>query len=247
MCGRGPGDRAAAVARHDGSVPTVRLLTYNVRSMRDDREALGRVIRSAEPDVVLVQESPRFLRWRSLCAELARRSNLVVVSGGRMAGSNLILSTLGIDVESTADVLFTPDPKLHRRGTAIAVLSKLGARFAVAGIHLDLVEAPRLRHIGELETAIAEHVPSDVPVVVAGDANHPPGSPTWDALVATRQDAFAVAGTGSPFTWSASDPHDTIDGVFVDRRLTVLSARVLEGPDVAAASDHRPLLTEFEV
>lgn len=228
-------------------MPRVRLLTYNVRSMRDDRDALGRVIRSAEPDVVLVQESPRFLRWRSLCAELARRSNLVVVSGGRPAGSNLILSTLGVDVESTADVLFTRDLKLHQRGTAIAVLAKEGARFAVAGIHLDLVEEPRLRHIRELDAAIDEHVPADVPVVVAGDANNPPGTPTWDALIAARQDAFAVAGTGSSHTWSSTEAHDRIDGVFVDPRLRVVSARVLEGPDVAVASDHRPLLAEFDL
>ena len=73
----------------------LRVLTYNVRSMRDDRDALGRVLRAAEPDVVLIQESPRFLRWRSLCAELARRGNLVVVGGGRYAGSNLILRRCG--------------------------------------------------------------------------------------------------------------------------------------------------------
>ena len=103
-------------------------------------------------------------------------------------------------MESTADVLFTRDPTLHQRGTAIAVLAKEGARFAVAGIHLDLVEAPRLRHVRELDAAIAEHVPADVPVVVAGDANDPPGSPTWEALIAARQDAFAVAGADSPFT-----------------------------------------------
>src|SRR3978361_1259259 len=96
----------------DDLVPNLRVLSYNVRSMRDDRDALGQVIRAAEPDVVLVQESPRFARWRSLCAQLARRSNLVVVSGGRYAGSNLILSSLGVDVVSTADVLFTRDPRL---------------------------------------------------------------------------------------------------------------------------------------
>src|SRR6476661_3036669 len=84
--------------RQDVAVVGLRVLTYNVRSMRDDRDALGRVIRSAEPDVVLVQESPRFLRWRSLCAELDRRINLVVVSGGRLAGANLILSSLAVTV-----------------------------------------------------------------------------------------------------------------------------------------------------
>ena len=65
---------------------SLRVLTYNVRSMRDDRSALGRVISSAAPDVVLVQEAPRFARWRSLCAQLARMSGLVVVSGGAQPG-----------------------------------------------------------------------------------------------------------------------------------------------------------------
>lgn len=226
---------------------TLRLLTYNVRSMRDDRDALGRVIRAAEPDVVLVQESPRFLRWRSRCGELARRANLVVVGGGRGAGSNLILSTLGVDVLSQTDVLFTTDPRLHQRGTAIAVLTKGGTRFAVAGIHLDLVEAPRLRHVAELDAAVAAHVPAGVAVIVAGDANDEPGSRTWQALTARRQDAFATAGEGDGFTWSATDPHSIIDGVFADPQVTVRSARALGGADVAVASDHRPLLTVLEL
>ena len=225
----------------------VRLLTYNVRSMRDDRAALGRVLRSAEPDVVLVQESPRFARWRSLCAQLARLGNLVVVGGGRYAGSNLILSSLAVDVVSTAQVPFTWDPRLHRRGTALAVLSKGGHRFAVAGIHLDLVEQPRLRHVRELDAALARHVPADVPVVVGGDVNDRPGSPTWTALTAHRQDAFAVAGGGSAFTSPARQPVRRIDAVFADPRITVSSARVLDDPDVLRASDHRPVLVELEV
>jgi len=117
---------------------TLRLLCYNVRSMRDDRAALARVIRSAEPDVVCIQEAPRLLRWRSTCAALARTSGLVVVSGGRPAGANLIMSTLGVDVVKTVDVTFSKDPGLHQRGTAIAVLRLRGSTFAVAGTHLDL-------------------------------------------------------------------------------------------------------------
>lgn len=228
-------------------VPSVRLLSYNVRSMRDDRAALARVIRSAEPDVVCVQESPRFARWRSLCARLARTANLVVVGGGRPAGSNLILSSLGVDVVSTADVLFTPDRGLHRRGTAIAVLRIGGRRFAVAGTHLDLAAAPRLRHVGELDAAIARHVPPGAPTVVAGDVNDTPGSATWTALSANRTDAFAAAGRGSPLTSPAAHPVKTIDGVFADPAFTVTAARVLDHPEVAAASDHRPLLVELDL
>jgi endonuclease/exonuclease/phosphatase family metal-dependent hydrolase len=233
--------------RQDGVVPALRVLTYNVRSMRDDRAALGRVIRASEADVVLVQEAPRFARWRSLCAQLARLGNLVVVSGGRSAGANLILSSLSVDVVSTADVLFSRDPGLHRRGTAIAVLTKQGARFAVAGTHLDLRAEPRLRHVGELEAALRRHVPADVPTIVGGDVNDTPGSAVWHALSVVRKDAFATAGQGSPFTSPAAEPHKTIDGLFVDPRITVRAARVLDTPDLASASDHRPVLAELDL
>ncbi|MEO6884705.1 MAG: endonuclease/exonuclease/phosphatase family protein [Jatrophihabitantaceae bacterium] len=228
-------------------MPTLRLLTYNVRSMRDDRVALARVIASAEPEVVCVQEAPRFLRWRSLCAELARTSGLVVVGGGRPAGSNLILSSLGVDVLTTVDVRFTKDPGLHQRGTEIAILRFSGATFAVAGTHLDLREEPRLRHVRELHDAIALHVPTDVPTIIAGDINDHPGSPSWQALTAQRQDGFAVAGTGNAFTSTATDPHQRIDGIFADPRILVRSARVLDQDDVRIASDHRPVLAEFDL
>jgi endonuclease/exonuclease/phosphatase family metal-dependent hydrolase len=223
------------------------VLSYNVRSMRDDQAALARVIRSAEPDVVCVQEAPRFLRWRSRCARLARTSGLVVVGGGRPAAANLILSTLAVEVVRTANVLFSKDRRLHQRGTAMAVLRIGDSPFAVAGTHLDLVAEPRLRHVGELYTALAAHVPPEVPVIVCGDVNCKPGSPPWAALTELLQDAFAVAGVGSAFTSTAKNPHQTIDGIFVDPRVTVRSAQVLDQPDVEAASDHRPLLAELEL
>jgi endonuclease/exonuclease/phosphatase family metal-dependent hydrolase len=228
-------------------VPSLRVLSYNVRSMRDDPAALARVIRSAEPDVVCVQEAPRFLRWRSKCAQLARTSGLVVVGGGRPAAANLIMSTLAVDVLRTADVLFSKDRNLHQRGTAIAVLRIGGVPFAVAGTHLDVVAEPRMRHVDELHAALGAHVPPDVPAIVCGDLNCPPGSPWWAALTELLQDAFAVAGVGSAFTSTARNPHQTIDGVFVDPRITVRSARVLDQADVEIASDHRPVLAELEL
>lgn len=230
-------------------MPVLRLLSYNIRSMRDDAAALGRVIRSAEPDVVCVQEAPRFLRWRSKCAALARTAGLVVVGGGRGAGANLVLSTLGVDVLSTRDVHFTKDAGLHQRGAAIAMLRLRGATFAVAGTHLDVKPEPRLRHIGELHDAIAAFVPAEVPAIVAADVNDHPGSAAWQALTEQRADALAAAGvTGeAAFTSTAARPHQTIDGVFADRRIAVRSGRVLGEPDVLVASDHRPLVVELEL
>jgi endonuclease/exonuclease/phosphatase family metal-dependent hydrolase len=221
----------------------MRLLSYNVRSLRDDGAAVARVIRTAQPDVVCIQEAPRFLRWRSKCAELARSSGLVIVGGGRPAAANLLLSTLAVDVEATRDVLFTPDRALHRRGAALAVLRLGGVRFAVAGTHLDLVEAPRLRHIAELDRALAGYAP-DVPTVIAGDVNDVPGSAAWQLLAQQRVDALP---DGDGFTFSATDPRRRIDGVFADPGLRVVSAEVLDSPDVTIASDHRPVLVELQL
>jgi len=220
----------------------MRLLTYNVRSLRDDSDAVARVIRAARPDVVAIQEAPRLLRWRSKCAALARRSGLVIVGGGRPAAANLLLSSLAVDVGSTRDVLFSKDFGLHQRGAALAVLRLGGARFAVAGTHLDLVEAPRLRHVAELDGALTGFVPDGVPVIVAGDVNDQPGSPTWQRLAGRRVDADPAG-----FTYSATRPQRRIDGVFADPAVRLASAEVIGSPDVTIASDHRPVLVELEL
>ena len=58
----------------------LRLMTWNVRSLRDDREAVIRVLEKAAPDVLFVQEAPRFLRAQSKLAALARQAGLVVAA-----------------------------------------------------------------------------------------------------------------------------------------------------------------------
>ncbi|SOD74373.1 endonuclease/exonuclease/phosphatase family metal-dependent hydrolase [Jatrophihabitans sp. GAS493] len=236
---------------------TLRLLSYNVRSLRDDGSKVARIIRDADPHVVCLQEAPRFLRWRSRCAELARHSSLVVVGGGRSAGANLILSSLAVDVVATADFALSRDPRLHRRGMVLAQLRLRGVDFAVAGVHLDVVAAPRLRHVEELKARIAATVPAQTPTIIAGDVNDDPGSPAWLALSDQRVDAWGLTHAGEASAdidevpGATSGPRDhprrRIDAVFVPPALRVASAAVLRSPDVEAASDHRPVLVEIEL
>lgn len=224
---------------------TLRLLTYNVRSLRDDAGAVSRVIRAARPDVACIQEAPRFLRWRSKCAALARRSGLVVVTGGRDAGANLLLSTLAVDVVATRDVLLSKNPGFHQRGVAMAVLRTHGCLFAVAGTHLDGQSQPH--QIGEVHHALDTFVPSDVPSVAAGDINAEPGSPAWLELAARRTDAFAAAGAGDGFTSNIRFPARRIDAIFAGPGFTVRTAETIDSPDVRGASDHLPVLAELEL
>jgi len=223
----------------------MRLLSYNVRSMRDDVDALARVMREVNAHVALIQEAPRFLRWRSQCATLARRGGMVLVTGSRVSGANLVLSSLAVEVVATHDVAFTADRHLHHRGAAVAVLRLAGSEFAVAGTHLDLIEAPRLRHLDELATFAAANLPETAPLIVGGDLNAVPSSATWQRMQQFGTDAFAAVGVGDGLTYSAIAPVRRIDGVFADPRLRPLRAEAIDSADVRIASDHRPLVVEY--
>lgn len=224
---------------------TLRLLTYNVRSLRDDTSAVGRVIRAAAPDVACIQEAPRFLRWRSKCAGLARTAGMVLVGGGRGAGANLILSTLAVDALATREVLLPRSRGQHQRGVAMALLQLGGARFVVAGTHLDGASQPH--QIAQVHRALDAFVPADVPSVLAGDINAEPHMPAWRELAARHADAFAVAGSGEGFTSNVTALTRRIDGIFAGPPFTVRSAEVIDTPDARNASDHLPLLAEIDL
>lgn len=225
----------------------LRVMTYNVRSLRDDRAAVSRVIRAARPDVVCLQEAPRFLRWRTLSAELARRSGLVVITGGRPASGNLLLCQVGVEVEHCASARLAPVSGLHQRGMAVAVCRLRGRRFGLVGMHLDLAGPARLAHARELLDRLpALGVPTDLPRVVAGDVNEIAGEPAWALLAEHLGDVAAAAGCDTP-TFSTANPRRCIDGIFADPRIIVRSCEVLDSPDVRIASDHRPVLAELDL
>ena len=228
-------------------VPMVRVMSYNIRSLRDDSAAVVRVIRAADPDVVCVQEAPRFLFWRRKCARLARDVGMTNASGGRIAAANLLLTKPGITVDASRSVLFSKDRGLHQRGVALAVLRIDGASVVLAGTHLDGYPEPRLRHVRELFTAIDAFAPAATPVVFAGDFNDDPGTAVWNALSSRGTDAFAAAGIGDGLTLNVTDPTRRIDAIFAGRGITVTSAHAISSDDVRAASDHRPVLADLHI
>lgn len=215
----------------------IRLMSWNVRSLRDDRAALVRVVRAAAPDLLCVQEAPRHLRWRSRCAALARECGLVLAVGGRDAGAVLIATSLRVTVRESHAVLLRRHPELHQRGLAWAAVSVGGVELTVATTHLDLVAEERAAHAEELLAALRV-APS--PVVLAGDINEGPGRPAWAALAAGVGPAVE---TGP--TFPARAPRSRIDAVFVDPRLRVLAVDLPSGPEAAAATDHVPLVVDL--
>lgn len=229
----------------------VRLLSYNVRSLRDDQDALVRVVRGCAADVVCVQEMPRFLRWRAKGRRFARDCGLVVAAGRRAAGL-AVLAGPRVRVTHTEYHLLSPVPGMHRRGLALAVVEAERRRLIVASTHLDLADEPRRRHVTEilglLDRTRAEH---EAPAVLAGDVNEQPDGRSWRALADGLQDAHVVRPSGGEHTYSSAEPRRRIDGVFADRGIEVLGCGVpadaASPADLAKATDHLPVVADLRL
>ncbi|MFJ4504180.1 endonuclease/exonuclease/phosphatase family protein [Streptomyces sp. NPDC088864] len=240
----------ASRTEQDGTA-VVRVLSYNIRSMRDDRAALARVIRACAPDLVLVQEAPRFFRWRKYAARLAAATDLVVLSGGATAAGPLLLCSLRATVERTEDILLPRTPGLHRRGFATAVVRFAGARLGVLSCHLSLQRQERLaqaeRLVATVDALGTEHT------VIAGDLNDVPSGRAFRLLAGRYQDCWEAEPRGGEYTFPAHDPRRRVDAVLATGGIEVLGCGVPTGlpgvreADLRAATDHLPVLAALRV
>ncbi|MFE5328329.1 endonuclease/exonuclease/phosphatase family protein [Embleya sp. NPDC056575] len=226
----------------------IRVMSYNVRSLRDDRDALVRIVRHAAPDLLCIQEGPRFVRRRQAVARLARDCGLVVIAGGGTASGLLVLGGLRVSVRRAYDEL--PPAATGRRalGPAGAVVAVGGAEFAVASAQFGPAAGERPAQADELLRRLAgldtEHR------VLAGDFNESAGRPGWDRLAEELRDGYPAAPSGSEFTAPRRDPGRRLDGVFVSEHVEVLGCGVpddVTDADYAAASDHRPVLATLRI
>ncbi|MFI5629672.1 endonuclease/exonuclease/phosphatase family protein [Streptomyces sp. NPDC051664] len=234
----------------DGSA-VIRVLSYNIRSMRDDREALARVIRASAPDLVFIQEAPRFFRWRKRAAWLAAHTDLVLLSGGATAAGPLLLCSLRATVERTEDLLLPHTPGLHRRGFATAVVRIAGTRIGLLSCHLSLRHDERLAQadllLDRLDAMQVQHA------IAAGDLNDGPEGKAFRLLAGRLQDCRSVRPWGADQTFPAHDPRLRIDAIFATAGIEVLGCGVPSGlpgitePDLRAATDHLPVLAALRV
>ncbi|MEU7424000.1 endonuclease/exonuclease/phosphatase family protein [Streptomyces sp. NPDC040750] len=234
----------------DGSA-VVRVLSYNVRSLRDDTDALARVISACAPDLVLLQEAPRFFRWRKKLTRLAAASGQVLLTGGAPAAGPAILCGLRATVERTEDVLLPLTPGLHRRGFATAVVRFGDVRLGVLSCHLSLRQDERRQQGALLLDRLAGLGVAHT--VAGGDLNERPDGPTFRELSGALQDCRVAAPWGGEFTSTSTDPHQRIDAIFAGRGVEVLGCGVpLDQPgvtraDLVAATDHLPVLAALRI
>lgn len=226
----------------------LRVLSYNVRSLRDDRALLVRIIRRFEADIALIQEAPRFLLPALQAGWLARSCGFSVAAGGAAATGPMVMVAPGVEVVEARNVLLPRTPGFHQRGIALARLAFGGARFAVGSTHLSLDAEERRWQADLVLTHLADM--GERHRILAGDMNEFPGHPGWDHLANELQDGYAVAPWGREFTSPHRDPWRRIDGVFASEDVEFVRCGVPEDftdAEYEAATDHRPVLATLRV
>jgi len=222
----------------DVGVP-LRVVSYNVHSLRDDREALSAVVRSLEPDVLIVQEAPRRFRWRTKCARLAHSFGLYYAAGGLPGLGNLILTSLRVRVVETWCLRYPLVAGRHMRGVAFARCTVPGAApFVIAGSHLSTYDGERPGQAGLLLPALG--AASD-PVILGIDLNESDSGDSWKLLATDLVDL----GRDSGDTFPAGAPDRRIDAILADRRIGLDRFEVASTPDAPRASDHLPLVADL--
>lgn len=218
-------------------------MTYNIEMGGRGGADLGRVVRAARPDVLLVNESPKtpLLSGRR-CGRLAERWGMRVAGGGRSAGSNLIVVGEGVEVRRVRSRVL-PQPRWQpRRGIVSAQLRVRGRLVGVVACHLSLAPDRRTTEAAEV---LADAALLRGPLVVGGDLNEPPSGPAWALL---RAAGLRDPGGAGWRTYPAQAPRARIDALLV-RDAAVLSHGAPTDVDpalLARASDHLPVVADLE-
>ena len=238
---------------------TLRVATYNIHKgvqglgpvRRLEIHNLVHAVEQFDADIVCLQEvrqhnrllERRFAHWpREAQADYLApegytaiyRTNAVTRHGEH---GNALLTRWPVLAQGHADV---SDHRFEQRGLLHVALSLAERPMHVVVVHLGLIHASRERQVQRLGRFVAEQVPENAPLVVAGDFND------WGAqLLRPMADLglHTFEGIRLP-TFPARLPLLHLDRIFV-RGLRPLSAQVPHGKAWRRMSDHLPLIAEF--
>jgi endonuclease/exonuclease/phosphatase family metal-dependent hydrolase len=211
----------------------LRVATYNVRDLLDDRDAAARVVRAVQPDVLCLQEVPRRLTTEFSLPAFARAAGLFRSGGRRGTGGTAVLTGLRVHVHATSHGRLPVRFPDRTRGYAAVHVSLPGSLpVGVASIHLSLSAAERRGHVRQVLAAVPD------PAIIAGDLNEGPDGEVHRQLAARLR----LVSDSRP-TFPAGRPTSALDVIFASPEVTPAPARAAAPPleaDLVAGSDHRP-------
>ena len=240
-----------------------RILTYNVHRCLgvDGRLDVGRIaatIAAEEPDIVALQEVD-VGRARTGGVDQAHRI------AERLKMTSRFHAALRVEEELYGDAILTclperviktgplpgykPIPQLEPRGALmVAIEVAEGVEIQVLNTHLGLV--PREQQIQAAAVAgegWLGHEERRDPLILIGDFNAVARSVVYRTFAAKLTDATKSRRGPRIATFPAQAPLLRIDHVFVSKGVRVTGMHVPATPLAKVASDHRPLVMDFEV
>lgn len=223
-------------------------MSYNLRSLRDDRAAAAAVIRAVAPDVLLVQEAPRHPGAAARIRGFARECGLTWGGRTRWVSGTTVLTRAGVAAGPTRDHALATQARWGRaanpRGfSTVRVRGDRGAEMIAVCVHLSLVPAERELHALQIVHRVRAAA-AGTPVVLGGDLNESQEAAAWQVL----QSWLPQVSEPAP-TFPARHPRACIDAIFADARLPVGSGAepVLSTSLLEAASDHRPIWVDLDL
>jgi endonuclease/exonuclease/phosphatase family metal-dependent hydrolase len=256
--------RSARQAVHSAARPSYAAVSYNVRHCRgiDGRlspQRIADVVAPCNPDILALQE----LDVGRARTGHVDQAEVIALALGMVAHFHPALRSAG---ELYGDAILTrgpsqlvkaaalPSPRENRRNrreeprAALWVSTKIDGRTVnIFNTHFGLTRPERRVQAEALLGAgwIAD-ASSDLPLMLLGDFNTLPGSRTYRALSQTLLPAAPPTFRRRTATFPSRFPVLALDHIFGNHRIAWRNARTLNGPLPRAASDHLPLLAEFE-
>ena len=228
----------------------LRILSWNICELRGDLHALIEAVQDLDPDVMLVQEAPRFVLPSARLAWFARsvgRRILVGGAGGRglalLATEDVAAQVIRRGMHPVAQEITDLNSTYPRGVAAVRLSVPGGGAVVVSSLHLALQEDNRLRHAEHL-TALVRG--AGAPVIVGGDLNETADGPARQLLEGVVRDPADQ----SEHTFPAAGPVRRIDAVLVGDGVRVRQARAVRSTArvseerLAHASDHLPTLLD---
>lgn len=227
------------------STSPLRVASYNLRGLKDDQHEAAAVVRSIDPDVLLLQEVPRYPGSSYAISSFAREAGLLWSGRTRLVSGTSLMTNLRVEATDSRDRRLRVGLRENPRSYTVASVRRTGGPWvSVVSVHLSLVGDQRVEHVRTVLQEVQDdpQVTPTGPVVLGGDLNESADGPAW-RLVADR----LVEVSDDRPTFPAARPHRRIDAVFGRGHSAAVPGdpSLLEGHDLAAASDHVPVWVDL--
>lgn len=229
----------------------LRILAWNLWELRGDLAAAIETVQGLQPDVLLLQEAPRFVlptaRLRWFARQIDRRI-LVGGAGGRglaiLATDQVAAQVIRRGMHPVAQQVSDLNSTYPRGVVAVRLSVPGGGAAVVSSTHLALQEDNRMRHAEHLAALVRG---AGAPVIVGGDLNETAEGSARRFLAPLLTDPAEQ----TEHTFPAVSPNRRIDAVLVTAGVKVRGARAVRCTDRVAeerlggASDHLPTLLDI--